>query len=83
MGIHGVVQAYHQALNTVQLYGPTNVAPIINHVANFAEKAAQPPNAQVGWAEWNVSMYALLCLVPLMLPLLAYSQCVGVYWPVA
>ena len=39
-GIQGVVQAYHQSLQTVHLYGPTNVAPIINHVARFAEKAA-------------------------------------------
>ena len=39
-GIQGVVQAYHQSLQTVQLYGPTNVAPIINHVARFAQQAA-------------------------------------------
>ena len=47
MGIHGVIQAYHQALTTVKLYGPTNAAPIINHVAHFAETAAQDPNNQV------------------------------------
>ena len=39
-GIQGVVQAYHQSLQTAQLYGPTNVAPIINHVAQFAKSAA-------------------------------------------
>ena len=39
-GIASVIQAYHQSLQRVQLYGPTNVAPIINHVASFAEKAA-------------------------------------------
>ena len=39
-GIAGVIQAYHQSLQNVQLYGPTNVAPIINHAASFAQKAA-------------------------------------------
>ena len=47
LGIPGVVQAYHTALQTVQLWGPTNMAPIINHVARFAEAAATQPNAQV------------------------------------
>ena len=47
LGIPGVVQAYHSALQSVQLWGPTNVAPIINHVARFAEAAATQPNAQV------------------------------------
>jgi hypothetical protein len=35
-GVEGVVSAYHNSLNTVQLYGPTNFAPVINHVARFA-----------------------------------------------
>ncbi|XP_041453953.1 copine-8-like isoform X2 [Lytechinus variegatus] len=35
-GIEGVIDAYQKALHTVQLYGPTNFAPIINHVARFA-----------------------------------------------
>ncbi|CAI8037851.1 Copine-1 [Geodia barretti] len=39
-GIPGVVQAYHTALQSVELWGPTNFAPIINHVARFAEQAA-------------------------------------------
>ena len=30
------MSAYYNSLNTVQLYGPTNFAPVINHVANFA-----------------------------------------------
>uniref|UniRef100_A0A6A7FQ31 Copine-8-like n=1 Tax=Hirondellea gigas TaxID=1518452 RepID=A0A6A7FQ31_9CRUS len=34
--IRGVLDAYHACLNRVQLYGPTNFAPIINHVAQFA-----------------------------------------------
>ncbi|XP_033626686.1 copine-8-like isoform X1 [Asterias rubens] len=36
VGIEGVVAAYQKALATVQLYGPTLFAPIINHVARFA-----------------------------------------------
>lgn len=32
-GIEGVLEAYFQSLRTVQLYGPTNFAPVINQVA--------------------------------------------------
>lgn len=32
-GIEGILEAYHQSLRTVQLYGPTNFAPVVNHVA--------------------------------------------------
>ncbi|XP_021369991.1 copine-8-like isoform X3 [Mizuhopecten yessoensis] len=35
-GIQGVMQAYYGALQQVQLYGPTNFAPVIQHVAKFA-----------------------------------------------
>lgn len=35
-GIQGVMQAYYTALKQVQLYGPTNFSPVINHVAKFA-----------------------------------------------
>ncbi|XP_021950663.1 copine-8 isoform X2 [Folsomia candida] len=35
-GVAGILEAYNRALNTVQLYGPTYFAPIINHVARFA-----------------------------------------------
>lgn len=35
-GIQGVVEAYHTALRSVKLWGPTNFAPIISHVAKFA-----------------------------------------------
>nr|XP_022339072.1 copine-3-like [Crassostrea virginica]XP_022339073.1 copine-3-like [Crassostrea virginica] len=38
-GINGVVDAYKYAIQNVQLWGPTNVAPIIYHVARFAEQA--------------------------------------------
>lgn len=35
-GIQGVVEAYQNCLPRVQLYGPTNVAPIISKVARMA-----------------------------------------------
>ncbi|WAR26496.1 CPNE8-like protein [Mya arenaria] len=35
-GIQGVLGAYNNAIKSVQLYGPTNFAPCINHVAKFA-----------------------------------------------
>ncbi|XP_059571960.1 copine-9 isoform X2 [Alligator mississippiensis] len=35
-GIEGVLEAYFQSLRTVQLYGPTNFAPVINQVARSA-----------------------------------------------
>ena len=40
-GIEGVLQAYQNCIRQVQLYGPTNVAPIIHHVARFASQAQQ------------------------------------------
>uniref|UniRef100_A0AAY5EYK7 C2 domain-containing protein n=1 Tax=Electrophorus electricus TaxID=8005 RepID=A0AAY5EYK7_ELEEL len=35
-GIEGILEAYHQSLKKVQLYGPTNFAPVVNHVARYA-----------------------------------------------
>ncbi len=32
-GVEGVMEAYLRTLSTVQLYGPTNFAPCINHVS--------------------------------------------------
>ncbi|GFS12358.1 copine-8 [Elysia marginata] len=36
-GVGGILHAYHSALPRVQLYGPTNFSPVINHVARFAQ----------------------------------------------
>ncbi len=44
-----MLDAYRLALTNVQLWGPTNAAPIINHVARFAEQADKDPNAQVSY----------------------------------
>ncbi|XP_028392485.1 copine-3-like isoform X2 [Dendronephthya gigantea] len=38
-GIQGIVQAYQSCLPSVTLYGPTNVSPVINHVASFARQS--------------------------------------------
>lgn len=35
-GVQGILEAYGRSLNSVGLYGPTNFAPVINHVARFA-----------------------------------------------
>ncbi|XP_071448006.1 copine-8-like [Hetaerina americana] len=35
-GLKGVLRAYHNCIRKVQLYGPTNFSPVINHVARFA-----------------------------------------------
>ncbi|XP_032566333.1 copine-5-like [Chiroxiphia lanceolata] len=35
-GISGVLEAYQRSLRRVQLYGPTNFAPVVNHVARAA-----------------------------------------------
>nr|XP_039249709.1 copine-3-like [Styela clava] len=38
-GVLGIVQAYQQAIRQVKLWGPTNISPIISHVAKFALEA--------------------------------------------
>ena len=35
-GVDGLLQAYWNCIQSVRLYGPTNFAPVINQVANFA-----------------------------------------------
>lgn len=39
IGINGILSAYQQAVKRIKLWGPTNIAPIINHVARFAQEA--------------------------------------------
>jgi hypothetical protein len=43
-GVEGVIAAYYNSLNIVQLYGPTNFSPVINHVANFAAAHQNAPS---------------------------------------
>lgn len=47
-GIQGVVEAYQNCLPQVQLYGPTNVAPIISKVARMAAAEEHTEEASVG-----------------------------------
>lgn len=42
-GLNGILNAYHSCISSVQLYGPTNFAPIINKVANQAREAQMKP----------------------------------------
>jgi len=60
-GIQGVVEAYQACLPKLQLYGPTNIAPIIQKVANSASQEVHTKEAMVGhifivdvlWSEHN------------------------------
>ncbi|KAG7231450.1 hypothetical protein INR49_011911 [Caranx melampygus] len=44
-GIQGVVEAYQACLPKLQLYGPTNIAPIIQKVANSASQEVHTKEA--------------------------------------
>lgn len=46
-GIQGVVEAYQACLPKLQLYGPTNIAPIIQKVANSASQEVHTKEAMV------------------------------------
>lgn len=54
-GIQGVVEAYQSCLPRLQLYGPTNIAPIIHKVAASASQEVHSDEAMVRKApppEW-------------------------------
>ena len=46
-GIQGVVEAYQACLPKLQLYGPTNIAPLIQKVANSASQEVHTKEAMV------------------------------------
>lgn len=49
-----MVEAYRNCLPRVQLYGPTNVAPIISKVARMAAAEEHTGEASVGtWRRWR------------------------------
>lgn len=56
-GIQGVVEAYQNCLPRVQLYGPTNVAPIISKVARMAAAEEHTGEASVG--SWVLGVVGL------------------------
>jgi len=43
-GLDGLLAAYYNSLNNVQLFGPTNFSPVIRHVAKFAEAYQSDPS---------------------------------------
>lgn len=45
--ISGVIASYRRCLPQIQLYGPTNVAPIINRVAGPAQREQSTGQASV------------------------------------
>lgn len=86
LGIQGIVDAYRQALPQVRLYGPTNFAPIINHVARFATQAAHQKTAQVselcgsvGQLLGRVNLGLCQCDNPLGCPKLCFSVFLGLF----
>jgi len=46
-GVQGILSGYQMCISQVKLYGPTNFAPIIYHVAQFAAAAKQEPVPKV------------------------------------
>lgn len=45
-GVDGILGAYKSCVGRIELYGPTNFAPIILHVAQFASAAMREPSAK-------------------------------------
>jgi len=43
-GLEGILSSYYTSINNVQLYGPTNFSPVINHVAKFAQVYQRDPS---------------------------------------
>lgn len=72
VGVEGVVEAYRMCLPQVKLYGPTNFAPIINHMARFAQQALQQKTASVRFNS-NSSMRSTGSLMSLWLCPLSVS----------
>lgn len=60
-GIQGVVEAYQSCLPKLQLYGPTNIAPIIQKVAR---SASEETNTQEASENNTVQKYACLPRCP-------------------
>ena len=46
-GIEGILSCYQACVPRIQFYGPTNFAPIIQHVSQFAAAAQQEEGARV------------------------------------
>ena len=44
LGVNGIVEAYRAGVMNVQLWGPTNFAPVIQHVMRFAKEHSTQEN---------------------------------------
>lgn len=54
-GVRGVIDAYKTSLSQLELFGPTNFAPIINQVAKFAAAAQVERSARVSGVHFTLS----------------------------
>lgn len=61
LGIQGVVESYQNCLPQIQLYGPTNVAPIISKVAKVAAEEEKTKEASVSEPVAGKGGQALFC----------------------
>lgn len=59
--ISGVIASYRRCLPQIQLYGPTNVAPIINRVAGPAQREQSTGQATVRRRSRNQALPHWLC----------------------
>ncbi len=59
-GIHGILQAYHQTLASVQLYGPTNFSPVINHMARCVRETRERTDRQFFFIVETTFVHAIL-----------------------
>lgn len=67
-----MVEAYQNCLPKIQLYGPTNIAPIIQKVASSASEEMHTKEAMV--RERLKKIFKNKCLVPVVV---SVSDCTG------
>lgn len=73
--IEGVLEAYFQSLRTVQLYGPTNFAPVINQVARWDTRhMARRQSPAAAGNQANHSRDERVCFICTFHPLIIGSQ---------
>lgn len=69
-----MIEAYQYALRNVQLYGPTNAAPIIKHVARFAYDAAKKQDTQVSFSIYTNCVFERTILKLYMADIFLYMS---------
>jgi len=53
-GVAGILSCYYNALQTVDLWGPTNFAPIINHISEKAREGLPPKNCNAPLQRYHI-----------------------------